>query len=62
MLVLRLVILLTALGIGVSLVLWLLTGQSRYRRWAWVMFRLGLVFILVVLGLFALERVLLPLA
>lgn len=61
MLVLRLLIVLLGLGIGGSIALWLLSGQERYRRWAWKLFRLGLIVLLGILALFALERVLLPL-
>lgn len=62
MLILRLLALFVILGIGGSLVLWLLTGNPRYRQWAWKMFRVGVVVLCVILALFALERVLVPLA
>jgi hypothetical protein len=40
----------------------MLTGDARYRAWAWKAFRIALVLILAILALFALERVLVPLA
>lgn len=60
MLILRVVGVLMVLGIGASILLWLLTGNRRYRAWAWKIARIGLVFLFVVLSLFALERVLAP--
>lgn len=58
MLVMRLAILLAVLGIGGSLVLWLVTGNQRYRRWAWKSFRVALVVVFVFFALLLLERVL----
>lgn len=60
MLILRLIGLLVVLGIGASMVLWLLTGNARYRTWAGKLFRVGVVVLLVTLSLFAIERVLAP--
>ena len=60
MLILRVVGVLLVLGVGGSILLWVLTGNRRYRAWAWKIFRVGLVFLLVVMSLFALERVLVP--
>ncbi|MBR0566663.1 hypothetical protein J5J83_11110 [Azoarcus sp. L1K30] len=60
MLVLRVVGLLLVLATAGSIILWLLTGDRRYRQWAWKIFRVGLVVLLVFLSLFALERVLAP--
>lgn len=60
MLVLRVVGLLLVLATAGSITLWLLTGNRRYRQWAWKIFRVGLVVLLVFLSLFALERVLAP--
>ncbi len=60
MLILRILGLLAVLGIGGSLVLWILTGDARYRVWAWKAFRVALVLILAILALFALERVMVP--
>ncbi len=61
MLLMRLFMLLAVLGIGGSLILWMLTGNPRYRAWAWKAFRVALVVLFVFLALFALERVLVPL-
>ena len=60
MLVIRLLLVLAVIAIGVSLVAWLLTGNLRYRGWAWQAFRATLVIVLVFLALFALERVFVP--
>lgn len=60
MLILRVLGLLAALGIGGSLMLWILTGDARYRAWAGKGLRIALVLILAILVLFALERVLVP--
>ena len=62
MLALRLFAVLAAIGIGASLIAWMLTGNPRYRRWAWNFFRAALIAAFVFLALFALERVFLPLA
>jgi heme O synthase-like polyprenyltransferase len=61
MLIMRFFVLLAVLGIGGSLLLWLLTGNPRYRLWAWKAFRIALVVLFVFLALFVLERVLVPL-
>lgn len=61
MLIMRLVLLLAVLGVGGSVILWLLTGNPRYRNWAWKLFRIGVVVLLAILALFAIERVLVPL-
>jgi len=58
MLLVRVIAVLLSLGIGASLILWILTGQSRYRAWAWNLFRVGVVAAFVILALFVLERVL----
>lgn len=60
MLVLRVVGVLMVLGVAGAILLWLLTGNPRYRTWAWKLFRAGLVILFVFLSLFALERVLAP--
>jgi hypothetical protein len=54
----RIVGVLLCLGIGASLILWMLTGLPRYRAWAWNLFRVGVVVAFIVLALFALERIL----
>jgi hypothetical protein len=58
MLLARIVGMLLFLGIGASLILWMLTGQPRYRVRAWNLFRVGVVIVFVILALFALERIL----
>ncbi|MFN3985259.1 MAG: hypothetical protein ACK4KV_07205 [Rhodocyclaceae bacterium] len=60
MLVLRLFAVLAVLGIGGALIAWLLTGDPRYKAFAWNLFRVALVIIFVVLALFVLERMLIP--
>lgn len=62
MLLIRLFAVLALIGIGGSLVAWILTGNPKYRLWAWKCFRAGLVVLLVFLALFALERVFVPFA
>jgi hypothetical protein len=62
MLILRLLGLLAVIAVGGSIVLWLVTGDPRYRGWAWRAFRIALVVLFLILALFALERVLVPLA
>jgi len=49
---------LLCLGIGASLILWMMTGLTHYRTWAWNLFRVGVIVAFVVLALFALERIL----
>ena len=39
MLIMRLLLLLAVLSIGGSAILWLLTGNPRYKAWAWKAFR-----------------------
>lgn len=58
MLLARTVGMLVGLGIGASLVLWILTGQARYKTWAWNLFHIALVAAFIILALFALERLL----
>ncbi|AKU13672.1 hypothetical protein AzCIB_3779 [Azoarcus sp. CIB] len=60
MLVVRLFAILAVIGIGASLVAWMLTGNPKYRLWAWNCFRSGIVVLFVFLALFALERVFVP--
>ncbi|MCL2160389.1 MAG: hypothetical protein FWH56_00660 [Betaproteobacteria bacterium] len=60
MLLARIVATLLLLGIGVSLIQWMLTGQSHYRVRAWNIFRISVVTAFVILALFALERILAP--
>ncbi|MDO6388363.1 MULTISPECIES: hypothetical protein [unclassified Uliginosibacterium] len=61
MLILRLVALALALAIGVCAALGLLTRQPYFFRWAWNLFRYGLVVGLVTLVLLVFERLIAPL-
>lgn len=56
----RLLGLLLVLGVAGAVLMWLLTGNPRYRVLAWKIFRAGLVVLFVFLSLFAIERVLAP--
>ncbi len=60
MLIMRLMLLLAVLGVGGAMVLWLLTGKTQYRSWAWKIFRVSVMLVFAVLALFAIERVLAP--
>lgn len=62
MLIMRLLLLLAVLSIGGSAILWLLTGNPRYKAWAWKASRATLVMLFVLFALFAIERVLAPVA
>lgn len=65
MLIMRLLLLLAVLGIGGSVILYSLTGNPRYKAWAWKAVRVTVVmlFVLFVLfAVFAIERVLAPVA
>ncbi|THF61890.1 hypothetical protein E6C76_19730 [Pseudothauera nasutitermitis] len=57
MVIVRILILFAAVGIGASLLAWLLTGNPRYRQWAWNFTRGTLLAVLLVLVLFAFERI-----
>lgn len=57
MIVVRIFALLALLGIGGSLLAWMLTGDVKYRRWAWVCFQAGVLILLVLFGVFAFERI-----
>ena len=57
MLVLRLVVFLTAIAIGVGIVAFLFSGDRRYLALSWRITRYAILFALIVLSLFALERV-----
>jgi hypothetical protein len=54
----RIVGLLAAVLIGVSIAAWLLTGERRWLRAAWHVFRISLVALVVILLLFAGEALL----
>lgn len=58
MLVLRIVALLVAIGIGVTVLAWVFTGNRKYLKVAWRIFQFGLAGILVFLVLLFFERLL----
>ncbi|TVO56013.1 hypothetical protein [Denitromonas halophila] len=60
MFVIRLAGVLALLMVGGSLILYLLSGNPRYRYWAWVFTRIGLVTLLVFMALLLIERLLAP--
>ncbi|MHB1375275.1 MAG: hypothetical protein ACYC5W_12610 [Thauera sp.] len=60
MLIMRLLLLLAVLGIGGSVILYSLTGNPRYKVWAWKALRATVVVMFVLLAVFAIERVLAP--
>jgi len=62
MLIMRFLLLFAVLAIGGSMILWLLTGNPRYKAWAWKAFRATVVVLFVLMALFAVERVLAPIA
>jgi hypothetical protein len=57
MLVLRILGLLIALTIGVSAAIYFITGDRRYLRFAWQVFKYAVFLAVLVLGLMFLERV-----
>ena len=59
MLVLRLVGLLVLIAIAGSLALYLFTRNRRYLTFAWRVFQFGIIFLLVFVTLYALERLVL---
>jgi len=60
MFVIRLAAVLAILSVGGSLVLYLITGNTVYRMWAWRFVRLGAVVLVVFLALLFIERLLAP--
>ena len=58
MLIMRFLLLFAVLSIGGSMILWSLTGNPRYKAWAWKAFRATVVVLCVLLALLAIERVL----
>ncbi|MCB1959049.1 MAG: hypothetical protein KDE68_00735 [Rhodocyclaceae bacterium] len=60
MFVLRAVAALALIGIGGAMVLYLLSGDRRYRAMAWTFSKVGLVVVLVFLALLVIERLLAP--
>lgn len=61
MLILRVLAVLVLLVCAGALAAYLVTGQTRYRAFAWKIFKLLLAVVLVFLALLALERVFVPL-
>jgi hypothetical protein len=59
MLILRLVGALALITIGTAFVLYLFTRNRRYLTFAWRVFQFGLVFAMVVMALYVVERLLL---
>jgi hypothetical protein len=57
-LVLRIVALLAAIGIGVTVLAWVFTGNRKYLKVAWRIFQFGLAATLVFLILLFFERLL----
>lgn len=57
MLMLRLVMVLTAIAIGAGILAFLFTRDRRYLALAWRITRWAIIFAFVVMSLFALERV-----
>ncbi len=58
MLLLRIVALLAAIGIGVSVLAWAFTGNRKYLKVAWRVFQFGLAAVLGFLALLFFERLL----
>lgn len=56
MLVLRILALLAVIGIAVSVLAWILSGDRRYLRFSWRIFQVVLALSLVFLGLLFFER------
>ena len=56
MLVLRIVALLAAIAIGVSVLSWALTGNQKYLRFAWRVFQAALIGTVLFLALLFFER------
>ena len=61
MLILRLLVVLAAIGIVLCVGAFFLKGERRYLSFAWRLFRYAMVAVLVFFSLIALERVLVPL-
>lgn len=60
MLILRVLALFLVVAIAVCVGLALLTRQRHYLKWAWNLFRYGVVVALVFMALFILERLIAP--
>ena len=56
--VLRIAVLAAAIAIAITVIAWLLTGEPRWKRLAWQVFRISVFGLLAVLLLFAGEALL----
>jgi len=57
-LLVRIIGLATAIALGVSVLLWLVTGERKWLRIAWRVFKYALFLVLLILLLFLAERLL----
>ena len=60
MLILRIVGLGVAVALGVLMVLFMVSGDRRYLRWGWQVFKAALAFVLVLLLALAIQRLAVP--
>ena len=58
MLLMRIIGLATAVGLGVLVLLWAVSGERKWLRWAWRLFRYALFLVLLILLLLMAERLL----
>ncbi len=58
MLLIRVIGLLAAIGLGVSVLMYMLTGERKYLHFAWRLFRYSLFVVVLILLLFLAERLL----
>lgn len=58
MVLFRLVVVVLLAALGICVVLWVFTRDRRYLRYAGQILKIGLIVVLVVLALFAVERIL----
>lgn len=58
MLLVRVLGLLAAIGLSVAVLLYMVTGERKYLRFAWRLFKYALFAIVVVLSMFLFERLL----
>ena len=58
MLLVRIIGLLTAIALGTSVLLWLMTGERKWLALAWRIFRVAVFVVLLILLLFLGERLL----
>jgi hypothetical protein len=56
MVLFRLIVVVVLAALGISIALWVFTRDRRYLRYAGQILKIGLIVVLVVLGLFAIER------